>query len=137
MDLGSRVRLGLAAVCVALARRGTLMYTLPHRPQRVRGRPGPSPDKPKPFVICHRRRGDGVRSRQDVQAQVDSGALAASHRRSDAERVGWEAAGEPCRRQGSPQPAPEYIAEAATPSEDAWAREQARYRAKNESDRHD
>lgn len=37
----------------------------------------------------------------------------------------------------SRQPAPEYIAEAATPSEDAWAREQARYRAKDESDRHD
>ena len=29
-------------------------------------------------------------------------------------------------------PAPEYIAEATTPSEDAWAREQERYRAKNE-----
>ena len=34
---------------------------------------------------------------------------------------------------GSPQPAPEYIAEAATPSEDALAREQARYRAKNQT----
>ena len=36
---------------------------------------------------------------------------------------------------GGPQadPAPEYIAEAATPSEDVWARVQARYRAKNES----
>lgn len=34
---------------------------------------------------------------------------------------------------GSAQvPAPEYIAEAATPSEDAWAREEERYRAKNE-----
>jgi hypothetical protein len=30
-----------------------------------------------------------------------------------------------------PAPAPEYIAEAGTPSEDAWAREEARYRAKN------
>jgi hypothetical protein len=29
-------------------------------------------------------------------------------------------------------PAPEYIAEAATPSEDVWARVQAEYRAKNE-----
>lgn len=37
---------------------------------------------------------------------------------------------------GSQQPAPEYVAEAATPSEDAWAREQALYRAKNESDDH-
>jgi hypothetical protein len=37
---------------------------------------------------------------------------------------------------GSQQPAPEYIAEAAPPSEDAWAREQALYRAKNESDDH-
>jgi hypothetical protein len=37
----------------------------------------------------------------------------------------------------SPQPAPEYIAEAATPSEDACAREQALYRAKNESGRDD
>ena len=36
---------------------------------------------------------------------------------------------------GGPQaePTPEYIAEAATPSEEMWAREQARYRAKNES----
>ena len=93
------LRLGLAALCVALAQRSTLIYTVPHRPQRVRGRPGPSPDEPKPLVICHRRRGDGVGSRQDVQAEVDSGALAASHRRSDAERVGWKAAGEPCRRQ--------------------------------------
>jgi hypothetical protein len=31
------------------------------------------------------------------------------------------------------EPTPEYIAEAATPSEDVWAREQARYRAKNGS----
>jgi hypothetical protein len=38
---------------------------------------------------------------------------------------------------GSTQPAAEYVAEATTPSEDAWAREQALYRAKNESDRHD
>jgi hypothetical protein len=37
----------------------------------------------------------------------------------------------------SSQPAREYIAEAATPSEDGWAREQALYRAKNESGRHD
>jgi hypothetical protein len=29
---------------------------------------------------------------------------------------------------------PEYIAEAATPSEDVWAREQARYPAKNEAE---
>jgi len=29
-------------------------------------------------------------------------------------------------------PAPDYIAEAATPSEDVWAREQERYRAKDE-----
>jgi hypothetical protein len=35
---------------------------------------------------------------------------------------------------GGPQeePAPEYIQEAATPTEDMWAREQERYRAKNE-----
>lgn len=32
-----------------------------------------------------------------------------------------------------PAPSPEYIAEAATPSEDVWEREQARYRAKNEA----
>ena len=31
------------------------------------------------------------------------------------------------------QPASEYIAEAETPSEDVWTREQARYRAKNDS----
>ena len=31
-------------------------------------------------------------------------------------------------------PPPEYIEEAATPSEDAWAREEARYRAKNEDE---
>ncbi len=37
---------------------------------------------------------------------------------------------------GGPQhePAPEYIADAPAPSEDAWAREQALYRAKNEED---
>lgn len=29
-------------------------------------------------------------------------------------------------------PVPEYVAEAATPSEDVWAREQERYRAKNQ-----
>ena len=29
-------------------------------------------------------------------------------------------------------PTPEYIAEATTPSEDVWAREQELYRAKNE-----
>lgn len=29
-------------------------------------------------------------------------------------------------------PAPEYIAQAATPSEDLWARVQAEYRAKND-----
>jgi len=33
------------------------------------------------------------------------------------------------------QPAPDYIAEAATPSEDAWTREQERYRAKDEEER--
>ena len=35
---------------------------------------------------------------------------------------------------GGPQhePAPQYIAEVATPSEEVWAREEARYRAKNE-----
>lgn len=32
----------------------------------------------------------------------------------------------------SEQPAPDYIAEATTPSEDDWAREQAAYRAKND-----
>ncbi len=32
------------------------------------------------------------------------------------------------------EPAPEYIAEAAAPSDDEWEREQARYRAKNEAD---
>ncbi|MGA2927652.1 MAG: hypothetical protein ABSG43_16980 [Solirubrobacteraceae bacterium] len=31
----------------------------------------------------------------------------------------------------SAEPGPEYIAEAATPSEDIWAREAALYRAKN------
>jgi hypothetical protein len=35
---------------------------------------------------------------------------------------------------GGSDPAPEYIAEATTPSEDAWAREQARYRAKERSE---
>jgi hypothetical protein len=30
------------------------------------------------------------------------------------------------------QPTPEYIAEPGTPSEELWAREEARYRAKNE-----
>ncbi|MBV8987236.1 MAG: hypothetical protein JO372_01620 [Solirubrobacterales bacterium] len=35
--------------------------------------------------------------------------------------------------QPSPQPASEYIAEAVPPSEDIWAREQARYRAKRDS----
>jgi hypothetical protein len=36
---------------------------------------------------------------------------------------------------GGPEqaPTPEYIAEAATPSEDVWQREQALYRAKNRS----
>lgn len=29
-------------------------------------------------------------------------------------------------------PAPEYVAEATTPSDDVWAREQAHYREKNE-----
>lgn len=39
---------------------------------------------------------------------------------------------------GSPEgPAPEYIAEAATPSEDVWAREQAAYRARNQAGRGD
>jgi hypothetical protein len=32
------------------------------------------------------------------------------------------------------EPAPDYVAEASTPSEEAWAREEARYRAKNEGD---
>jgi hypothetical protein len=32
------------------------------------------------------------------------------------------------------QPTPDYAAEAGTPSEDVWAREEARYRAKNEGD---
>lgn len=36
-----------------------------------------------------------------------------------------------------PQPAPEYIAEAVPPSEDVWAREQARYRSKTESEHRD
>lgn len=31
------------------------------------------------------------------------------------------------------EPPPEYIAEATTPTEDMWAREQAAYRAKNET----
>jgi hypothetical protein len=31
-------------------------------------------------------------------------------------------------------PAPQYIPEATTPSEELWARERARYRAKNEPD---
>jgi hypothetical protein len=34
---------------------------------------------------------------------------------------------------GEPQPAPEYIAEASTPSEVAWERERQRYREKYES----
>jgi hypothetical protein len=32
------------------------------------------------------------------------------------------------------QPTPDYAAEARTPSEDVWAREEARYRAKNEGE---
>ncbi len=35
------------------------------------------------------------------------------------------------------EPTPEYIAEATTPSEEAWAREQALYRAKEEAERGD
>jgi hypothetical protein len=34
---------------------------------------------------------------------------------------------------GESQPAPEYIAEASTPSEDAWERERQDYREKYES----
>ena len=33
------------------------------------------------------------------------------------------------------QPTPEYIAEAGTPSDDVWAREEALYRAKDEEER--
>jgi hypothetical protein len=33
------------------------------------------------------------------------------------------------------EPAPEYIADAPTPSEEVWAREQALYREKNERER--
>jgi hypothetical protein len=38
---------------------------------------------------------------------------------------------------GAPQPAPEYIAEVSTPSEDRVGERAGLYRAKNESDRHD
>lgn len=37
----------------------------------------------------------------------------------------------------APQPAPEYIAEAAPASEELWAHEQARYRAKAEPEQRD